>query len=59
MLGLERIDEIVNRYARLFEQTGKRADLQLAMIGNNTTLRCTTENDVTAALAGDHKTEML
>jgi len=26
-VGLQRIDEIVNRYASLFEQTGKRAGL--------------------------------
>ena len=54
MSGLERVDKLFNGYARLFKHAWKRAGFQFSMIGHNATLRRTTENNVTAALASNH-----
>jgi hypothetical protein len=51
--------ELVSRNARLLENTGKSADLELAVIGDNTPCRTLAHYDVTPLLSGHHKPEAL
>ena len=51
----ERDKKLVRRDSGLFENAAERADFDFAVVRNDTPGGTSTQNDVTAALAYDHK----
>lgn len=58
VLGVKSIDEFVGGDTSLFEQADERAYFHFTVVWHNAPRGAATHDDMTAPLAGDHKTEV-